>query len=284
MLSDTLFLDGQGNPNSLFIFQINGVLTTSALSRIVLLNGASPSNIYWKINGAANLGINSIFQGTMIANGAISMGNGANLLGRALSTSGAINLDSNLIALPSQAPLPIDLVSFSARKEAGGAIKLSWITASEQNSSAFIVERSSNGRENAWAAIGSQQAAGTNSSTRQYTMLDNHAAIGANYYRLRAVNIDGTYSISNVAVAYSDVRATPISIFPNPAISRFSVTGAAEGSSILLMDMTGRILRNQTASGNSSDLIETGGLTSGNYLLHAVSADGTAVTLQMNKQ
>ncbi len=282
-LVDTLFLDAQNNPNGLFIFQVNGVLNTGVLSRIVLLNGASLSNVYWQVNGAVNLGVNSIFQGTMIANGAISMGNGATLLGRGLSTFDAINLDSNMASFSPPAPLPINLLSFVARKDNGGVINITWATASEHSSSAFVVERSSNGRENTWEAIGRQSAAGNSASVKQYSMQDNNANDGANYYRLRSINLAGTYSLSNVAVVYSDVKTASISVFPNPAINSFAVTGAVSGSQIIVMDMNGRTLMNQTSSGGS-DLIKMGSLTSGSYLLHAVSADGHAVTLQMNKQ
>jgi hypothetical protein len=101
-LTGTLTLDGQGNPNSLFIFKINGALSTSTFSNVVLTNSASLCNVYWQINGQFELGNSSVFGGTVISNGAINLLDGSSLLGRGLSTAGAISLQSNTvtIALP----------------------------------------------------------------------------------------------------------------------------------------------------------------------------------------
>ena len=51
-LSGDLILDGQSNPNSIFIFKINGAFATASNSNVVLINGASPCNVYWQVNGA----------------------------------------------------------------------------------------------------------------------------------------------------------------------------------------------------------------------------------------
>ena len=96
-LNGDLILDGQGNPNAVFIFKIGGALATSTFSSVTLINGASFCNVYWQVNGAVSLGTSSVFRGTILANGAISLANGASLFGRALSTAGAISLDNNTI-------------------------------------------------------------------------------------------------------------------------------------------------------------------------------------------
>ena len=72
-LNGMLTLDGQGNPNAVFIIQIDGALSTNANSSVVLINSASLCNVYWRINGAVALGVNSTFRGTMLVNGAISL-------------------------------------------------------------------------------------------------------------------------------------------------------------------------------------------------------------------
>ena len=96
-LDGNLFLDGQGDPNAIFIFKIDGALSTTTNSNVVLINGATFCNIYWQINGAVALGENSGFQGTILANGAISSLDGAALFGRALSRAGAINMHGNFV-------------------------------------------------------------------------------------------------------------------------------------------------------------------------------------------
>ncbi|NDP21975.1 MAG: DUF3494 domain-containing protein, partial [Paludibacter sp.] len=97
-----LILDGQGDPNSIFIFKIDGALATAVNSRIILTNSASICNVYWQINGQVDLGQNSIFRGTLLVNGAINLLDGATLFGRALSKAGAISLQNNIVTISSQ--------------------------------------------------------------------------------------------------------------------------------------------------------------------------------------
>jgi len=47
VLNGELILDGEGDPGAIFIFKIGGALSTSTLSRITLINGASVCNVYW---------------------------------------------------------------------------------------------------------------------------------------------------------------------------------------------------------------------------------------------
>lgn len=94
-----LTLDAQGDPNAVFIFQVNGALSPAAGSSIRLANGAQAANVYWQVNGAASTGESSRFVGTILANGAITIGSGGTLNGRALA-SGAVTLASNTIWLP----------------------------------------------------------------------------------------------------------------------------------------------------------------------------------------
>ena len=54
-LNGNLILDGQGNANAVFIFKIDGALTTSISSTITLINSASLNNVYWQITGAAGV-------------------------------------------------------------------------------------------------------------------------------------------------------------------------------------------------------------------------------------
>jgi len=96
-LNGDLILDGQGNPNAIFIFKIDGALSTSTFANVILINSASMCNVYWQVNGKFELGENSVFRGTVIANGDISLLEGAALYGRGLSREGAISLHNNVV-------------------------------------------------------------------------------------------------------------------------------------------------------------------------------------------
>lgn len=95
-LTDTLFLNAQGNANAVFVIQIQGALTTSTYSKILLKNGALAKNVYWKIEGAVSINDYSIFRGTIICNnGALgALNTGVVFDGRALTTTGALTTTS----------------------------------------------------------------------------------------------------------------------------------------------------------------------------------------------
>lgn len=96
-LSGNLTLDGQGNPNAIFIFKVDGALSTSTNTNILLINSANLRNVYWQINGAFTLGDGSIFRGNLLVNGAITLNNNATIFGRALSKTGAININASRV-------------------------------------------------------------------------------------------------------------------------------------------------------------------------------------------
>ncbi|MBX2930163.1 MAG: DUF3494 domain-containing protein [Saprospiraceae bacterium] len=96
-LNGNLTLDAQGDPDAIFIFQIDGALATSTFASVTLINSASLCNVYWQVNGEFGLGDFSTFQGTLLVNGAINLLEGSTLIGRALSQAGAVNLHSNTI-------------------------------------------------------------------------------------------------------------------------------------------------------------------------------------------
>jgi len=98
-LNGNFTLDAKGDPNAIFVININGRLDVASLANIYLINSASECNVYWQIDGAFQLGAGAHFVGTIIANGAISLLEGSSLLGRGLTTAGAIELHNNEVSL-----------------------------------------------------------------------------------------------------------------------------------------------------------------------------------------
>jgi hypothetical protein len=93
-------LDGQGNANAVFIFQIGSTLTTSGSTQVVLAGGAQAKNVFWEVSSSATLGTNSIFKGNIIALQSVTLNTGASLQGRALARNGAVTFDSNTVTAP----------------------------------------------------------------------------------------------------------------------------------------------------------------------------------------
>jgi Ice-binding-like/Putative Ig domain len=102
-ITGVLKLDGQGNSNSVFIFQIASALTTATSSQVILQGGAQAANIFWQVGSSATLGTYSVFNGTILAQASVSVLTGAALNGRALARTGAVTLDTNTAVNPGPA-------------------------------------------------------------------------------------------------------------------------------------------------------------------------------------
>jgi gliding motility-associated-like protein/uncharacterized repeat protein (TIGR01451 family) len=101
MLTDTLYLNAEGNPNAVFVIQINGALSTSTFSKVNLINGAQSRNVYWKVEGAVSINDYSVFRGNIICNnGAMNLNIGVTLDGRALTTTGALATSAITAVMP----------------------------------------------------------------------------------------------------------------------------------------------------------------------------------------
>lgn len=100
-IAGTLTLNAQNNPDAVFVFKTVGAFNTGAAVEVVLINGASASNIYWLAEGAIGLGAGTIMKGTLISHGAaVAVGAGSLLEGRMLSTAGAIAFGPGTVSLP----------------------------------------------------------------------------------------------------------------------------------------------------------------------------------------
>ena len=103
-LSGQLVLDGQNNPNAVFIFQTDSTLITSSASSIQLINGASECNVFWQVGSSATLGSGSVFVGNILALTSVTVESAVVVHGRALARNGAVTLDNDTFTQPSCSP------------------------------------------------------------------------------------------------------------------------------------------------------------------------------------
>lgn len=97
-LTGNLTLDGQGDPNAMFVFQMGSTLITASDSEVFTINGAEACDVYWQVGSSATLGTGTAFQGNILALTSITLTTGATLLdGSALAINGAVTMDTNLI-------------------------------------------------------------------------------------------------------------------------------------------------------------------------------------------
>jgi LPXTG-motif cell wall-anchored protein len=96
-LTGTVTLDGEDNPDAVFIFQAGSTLTTASASSIALINGAQACNVFWQVGSSATFGTTTDFTGHVLALTSITADNGATFHGQLLARNGAVTLDHNTI-------------------------------------------------------------------------------------------------------------------------------------------------------------------------------------------
>ena len=96
-LTGTLTLDGQNDPNSVWVFKAASSLTTASSSTVALIRGANPCNVFWQVTSSATLGSGSTFVGTIMALTSITMADSVTVNGRALARNGTVTLINDKI-------------------------------------------------------------------------------------------------------------------------------------------------------------------------------------------
>ena len=99
-ITGTVTLNGQGDPNAVFIIQVPTALTTASASVVSLINGTSPCNVFFVVGSSATLGTGSTFAGNILAQASITATTGVNVTGRLLARTAAVTLDTNLVTRP----------------------------------------------------------------------------------------------------------------------------------------------------------------------------------------
>jgi len=112
-------------------------------------------------------------------------------------------------------PLPVELVSFTAKVVSGNVI-LNWTTETEVRNYGFDVERS--GSNKIWQKIGFVEGSGNSNSIKDYSFTDSRLTSGLEYYyRLKQIDTDGQYEYSNeVSVTLSIDSYSLYQNYPNP--------------------------------------------------------------------
>jgi hypothetical protein len=96
--------------------------------------------------------------------------------------------------------LPVELTSFVSNVS-GRQVNLNWETKTEVNTRQFEIDRalvSTTGSSTTWSAVGSVTAAGTSVSPTKYSYTDKNLQAGKYQYRLKMIDNDGSYKLSDV--------------------------------------------------------------------------------------
>ncbi len=96
-----------GDASSVFIFKSVSTLITGPGSKVVLSGGVSPCNVWWQVGSSATFGSSTSFVGNVLALTSISLATGVSLQGRAMTQTGGVTLDSNVINSSCSATPPV---------------------------------------------------------------------------------------------------------------------------------------------------------------------------------
>lgn len=160
----------------------------------------------------------------------------------------------------------------------GSTIVLTWKAFTELGTDRFEIERSGDG--SAFVKIGELPARGTATGTKTYTFTDVNPLSGVNYYRVKAVDLNGVFSYTNIASHRSNAAAlTAWKLFPNPVLrgQSISLSGAQGAVAARIVDFSGRVLSVQQLNGAHQRSVQTTGLASGVYYVQLLGEGGISL-------
>ncbi|WP_344827309.1 T9SS type A sorting domain-containing protein [Rurimicrobium arvi] len=242
------------------------------------------SNSPWQTNTAK-----SSSTGALSSSGSVS---GSNVNDRdysALATSGTAPESYFSKSSDITHPLPLQLLSFTAKSRECGT-QLEWTTGLEDGISSMELQRSTDG--NVFTTLATLQPQG---KPAYYTVNDITPVEGMNLYRLRLNAASGSYSNSTVLKVniHCGNKATVkhISTFPNPVTDVLNVSGlslselaqqqAPENYNLRIVDMYGRVVLTQAIKGDK-EIVDMSQLAHGNYILQV--QNGGTITENIHVQ
>jgi hypothetical protein len=178
-----------------------------------------------------------------------------------------ITLTGDVAACPA---LAVHFGAVTTTTQQGGN-RVDWSTFTEQNSSEFIVERSSNGLS--FQLLGSVPASGNSVVTKQYHFMDNKPLQGSNYYRVTEVEKDGKKQYSAIVLAVSGKAVQPY-IYPSPAKEKIIIYNAPQGSTIKIFNASG-VLAHKVVATSKTQAVDVSGFAPGRYFVQIANQAGS---------
>lgn len=200
------------------------------------------------------------------------------------------NLSKNNITVTITAvdPTPVSFLGLKARKQ-DSRVALDWSTASEINTSYFVVERSANG--NSFETQVTKVAAkGAANAVTPYAVADANPINGKNYYRVKAVDKDGLVTYSNIAAVDFSKAAASIVVYPNPAKDKVTIEYTSTRNNkvqVQLVDAKGSVIVTRTeaiVTGINNISLNTATLSKGVYILRVIDEQGNTSFQKLIKE
>ncbi len=182
-------------------------------------------------------------------------------------------------------PLPLILNNFSVKSD-NCIAHLNWSTSSESNSGKFEIEKSETNTAK-WETIGSVRAQGNSSTNTTYYFKDDNIFVNNKVilYRLKMIDIDGSFTYSSVLNALLNCDEQNLSVFPNPVTNgKFNVSlNSTEKLEANLTSTTGQLIKKITLE-NGINNIDVSELSNGVYILSTKFSNGINQNVKVNIQ
>lgn len=174
--------------------------------------------------------------------------------------------------IPFSGALPVTLITFEGSGQEN-RVTLKWATAEETNADRFDIEHSANGKN--WNLVGTVIAKGESSVQANYTFEHNTPLKDRNFYRLRMIDYDKTFSLSKIISVIFDKTST-LTAYPNPASNRIVISSDELVKQVTLHAVSGaKVFESQEHFHNGIDVSK---LSQGMYLMSIVQFNGTVST------
>ena len=250
----TVTMDSDITINGNFNITNNGTSTLSIPAGIDVhvtgdMGDANNNDVQYVVNGTLQVDgtlygkNNNAFSGSgSISGGTLDVKNGSTCGTPCPVTGGFNNCNSNdSFCTTYGVTLPITLLNFDA-VVLQETIELKWTTILEENFQKFIIQRS--GKGIVFNDIGEVAGAGKNiyDIESHYSFEDKSPLLGYNYYRLKAMDLDGKYEIFDVLAARLSGNKN-LFVYPNPSFGEsisFSINfNPSENDYVLILDQVG---------------------------------------------
>jgi hypothetical protein len=184
---------------------------------------------------------------------------------------------------PVVSTLPVTLTSFTAQLNNSTKVGLNWSTTSEVNASHFTVERSVDAVNfNDIAMVLTQE--GNSAALRNYSYPDNISSVNADiiYYRLKMVDMDGSFSYSSVEVIRVEKEANnKVITYPNPATSELRVTipDSWQNKAVIysIYNMNGSLVKAKiNSNAGQTETLNVSDLSTGTYVVKTASGENVS--------
>jgi len=238
-----------GNPDGTFVTTPYWDVTTEVSP---LLGVNTTALVGYSVAGAKHVYGTSYGVRSLVGapSNALDFGVGLLNLGHTLGTTLDFVFDGNGLGKSYSYPfsncnftLPVELIEFSG-KAVNKTTALKWTSEAEVNLNVYELQKSRDGIN--FSAIAIAFAKGNQRNNYEYT--DMHPFDGTNFYRLKMIDIDGTYTYSKVVIInFGDIKASYVTVAPNPVKTNINLQMTALPQGAYTVEVTNSIGQVQLA-------------------------------------